>query len=55
MRPFSQGADPQGNHFYAVKVNCLDGVDPRELIDAPVQYFDMLHDNRGSPPETRHL
>lgn len=55
VRPFSQGADPQGNRVYAVRVNCLDGVEPRELSDAPVKYFDMLHDNPGSPSETRHL
>ena len=35
---------------------CLDGVDPRELIDAPVNYFDMLHDDfKSSPAEIRHL
>jgi hypothetical protein len=55
VRPFSQGMDAQGNRVYAVRVNCLDGVEPSELIGAPVQYFDMLHDNPGSPPETRHL
>jgi hypothetical protein len=55
VRSFSQGADPKGNRVYAVRVNCLDGVEPRELIDSPVKYFDMLHDNPGSPPETRHL
>jgi len=31
-------------------------VDPQELIDAPVRYFDMLHDDfRSRPAETRHL
>lgn len=56
VRPFSQGSDPQGNRSYAVRVNCLDGVDPQELIAAPVKYFNMLHDDFKSPPaETRHL
>jgi hypothetical protein len=56
VRPFSQGNDPKGNKSYAVRVNCLDGVDPRELIAAPVKYFDMLHDKVQPPPaETRHL
>lgn len=56
VRPFSQGTDAKGNAFRAVRVNCLDGVDPQELIAAPVRYFDMLHDNMKSPPaETRHL
>jgi hypothetical protein len=56
VRPFSHGADPKGNRFYAVRVNCLDEVDPRALIDAPVKYFDMLHDDiKSAPAETRHL
>jgi hypothetical protein len=51
VRPFSQG-DGQ----LAVRVNCLDNVDPQELIDAPVKYFNMRHDDMKSPPaETRHL
>ena len=45
-----------GNKHYAVRVNCLDGVDAQELIDAPVKYMDMLHDDfRSTPAETRHL
>jgi hypothetical protein len=56
VRPFAHGNDGKGNRFYAVRVNCLDGVDPQELIDAPVCYFNMLHDDFKSPPaETRHL
>ncbi|MGH8690762.1 MAG: GFA family protein [Burkholderiales bacterium] len=56
VRPFSQVSDPKGNKFCAVRVNCLDGVDPQELIDAPLKYFNMLHDDLKSPPaETRHL
>lgn len=56
VRPFSRGADPQGNPFYAVRVNCLEGADEKELVDAPIKYFDMRHDNMKTPPgETRHL
>lgn len=56
VRSYAHGSDPAGNRFYAVRVNCLDGVEPQELIDAPVKYFDMLHDDFKSPPaETRHL
>lgn len=56
VRPFSRGSDGKGNESYAVKVNCLDGVDPQELIDAPVKYFNMLHDDfKSAPAETRHL
>lgn len=41
---------------FAVRVNWLDNVDPQELIDAPVKYFNMRHDDVKSPPaETRHL
>jgi len=56
VRSFAHGADGQGNRFYAVRVNCLDGVDPRELIEAPVKFMDMLHDDFASAPaETRQL
>ena len=56
VRPFSQGQDPTGNKSYAVRVNCLEGVDEKDLVDAPLRYFDMLHDNfKSPPPETRHL
>ena len=40
----------------AVRINCLDGVDPGELVDVPVKYFNMAHDDFKTPPaETRHL
>jgi len=56
VRSFAHGADPKGNRFYAVRVNCLDDVEPRDLIDAPVKHFDMLHDDfKSAPDETRHL
>ena len=51
VRPFSRAGEQ-----VAVRVNCLDGVDAQELIDAPVKYFNMRHDDAKSPPaETRHL
>jgi hypothetical protein len=56
VRSFSRVSDGQGNPMYAVRVNCLDGVDPQELVDAPVRYVDMLHDDfKSAPAETRHL
>ena len=56
VRPFAHGSDGKGNGSYVVRVNCLDGVDPGELVDGPVKYFNMLHDDFKSPPaETRHL
>ncbi len=56
VRPFSRGKDPQGNESYAVRVNCLEEVDEKALVEAPIRYFDMLHDDFKTPPaETRHL
>ena len=56
VRPFAQTVDPQGNPMYALRVNCLDGVEVRDLADAQVQYMDMLHDDfKSTPAETRYL
>jgi len=55
VRSFAHGRDDKGNGFYAIRVNSLDGVEPQELVDAPVQYFDMQHDLMTAPAETRHL
>jgi hypothetical protein len=56
VRPFTHGIDPKGNRMYAIKVNCLDGVEASELAAAPVQFMDMLHDKfKPAPEETRHL
>ena len=56
VRPFSYARDQKGNLSYAVRVNCLDGVESGDLVDAPVKYFDMLHDDfKSTPSETRHL
>jgi hypothetical protein len=57
VRPFSWGEDssPEGK-FYAVRLGCLDGVDDRELAEAPVNYFNGRHDQYDTAPaETRHL
>ena len=56
VRSFSRGKDSQDNPMYVVRVTCLEGVDAQELIAAPIQYFNMLHDDaKTPPPETRHL
>ena len=56
VRPFAHGTDGKGNASYVVRVNCLDGVESAELVDLPVKYFNMLHDDFKTPPaETRHL
>ena len=55
VRPFSRGVDPKGQENYAIRVNCLDGVDTKDFVDAPVRYFNMAHDDFNAPSETRHL
>lgn len=55
VRPFSRGLDPKGQETYVIRVNCLDGVDAKEFVEAPVRYFDMLHDEFKPPAETRYL
>lgn len=45
-----------GGKFYAVRVNCLDGVDIDELVNALITYYDGAPDKYDSPPaEIRHL
>ena len=57
VRSFGWGESPElGGKFYAVRVNCLDGVDIDELVKAPITYYDGAHDKYDSPPaEIRHL
>jgi hypothetical protein len=57
IHSFAWGENPDlGGKFYVVSVACLDDVDPSELIEAPVGYFDGRHDNyQSAPKETRHL
>lgn len=57
VRPFVHGhIEAVGGDFYSINVVCLDGVDDRELAEAPVRYADGRNDNWYSPPaETRHL
>jgi hypothetical protein len=51
VRAFSQAGEQ-----VAVRVNCLDGVEPQELIDAPVKYANGRDNSWWVPPaETRHL
>lgn len=57
VRPFERGHIAEvGGDFVSINVNCLDNVAPSELIQAPIRYFDGVHDNWTQPPsETRHL
>jgi hypothetical protein len=57
LRAFGRGhVDAIGGDYYSVNLACLDDVDPRELVEAPVRYVDGRNNNWQSPPaETRHL
>ncbi|MFA9438776.1 GFA family protein [Uliginosibacterium sp. sgz301328] len=57
VRPFARGYVEQvGGHYVAIQVSCLDDVDLRELIAAPVRYADGRDDNWAKvPDEIRHL
>jgi hypothetical protein len=57
VRPFGRRhLDVIGGDFYSVNLGRLDDLDPNELADAPIQYFDGRNNNWQSPPaETRHL
>ena len=58
VRPYGwvDVAEWNDTEYVSVNVACLDNLDPAELIAAPVQYMDGLHDNWWNPPaETRHL
>jgi hypothetical protein len=57
IHSFAWGVNPDpGGKFYVVCVACLDNVEPTELVDAPVAYFDGRNDKYQSPPkETSYL
>lgn len=50
-------ASDWNEHAYvAINVATLDNLEPAELVEAPVQYFDGRADNWwNAPAETRHL
>lgn len=57
VRPFGKGyIEAIGGHFYFVNLAALDDVEPQELIDAPLRYFDGRNNKwEAEPAETRHL
>ena len=57
VRPFGRGyLNVIGGDFYTVNLACLDNMDPRELVNAPIRYSDGRNNDWQSPPvETRHL
>lgn len=57
VRPFGRGNVPEiGGAFASVNLAALDDVSPEELISAPCNYADGLHNNWQNPPaETRHM
>lgn len=57
VRSFGRGhIEAIGGDYVSINLTCLDDVEPRELIDAPLHFSDDRHDNWMSPPaETRHL
>ncbi len=57
VRPFGRGyVEEIGGDYVAVSLACLDDVEPQELIDAPLRFFDGRNNNwMSTPAETRHL
>ena len=57
VRPFGRGDLPElGGAYVSINVATLDDAEPRELIEAPVRYFDGRNNAwEREPAETRHL
>lgn len=57
VRPFGRGhVEAIGGDYVSINLACLDDLDPTELAEAPVTYFDGRNDNWWNRPvETRHL
>jgi hypothetical protein len=57
VRSFETGHVKEiGGDYVSIKVACLDGVDPAELVAAPVNYANGRDNKWWEPPaETRHL
>jgi len=57
VRPFGRGDIPEvGGPYVSINLATLDDAEPRELIEAPVRYFDGRNNAwEREPAETRHL
>jgi hypothetical protein len=56
MKPFGQGEMESMGKFYGVNVACLDDMPVKDLVAAPLEYQDGLHDHwERRPQEVRHL
>ena len=58
LHPFDRIDMPNmtGHVYYNVSLACLDDVQPHEIIEAPVRYFDGLNDRWGErPADVLHL
>jgi hypothetical protein len=57
VTPFGNGyVEAIGGAYYSVNLACLDDLDPKDLVEAPVRYMDGRNNNWWQPPaETRHL
>lgn len=41
-----------GEKYYNINVLCLDDIDLAALLDAPIEFYDGLHDRWGNRPAT---
>ena len=56
IKPFGRGEMENMGPFYGVNLFCLDDLAVEDLVAAPIEYQDGLHDHwEQEPEEVRHL
>ncbi|NEI72054.1 GFA family protein [Rhizobium lusitanum] len=57
VAPYGHGyIEEMGGAYVSINLACLDDLDPSELAEAPVRYFDGRNNSWwNTPAETRHL